>query len=600
MDKTTVYLKKVLALLLIFVTGLFLNDFLDYYYIIPFCFLSLSFLFSRITGEKPKYLFGLDYANNFLINKGGYWLLLKWVLILFGLLYDLAAMTLDGVFHSYMLFIDTILLIKIILYRIAYAILWFLKLFSPPIILIFKTFFHYLIKWPWWIYKLVFLNTGVSINRNFLFVSFRGSFFSLFIFFIFSGTAIILDIQALIFLGIVLATLPLAWASGVISCIRENNLSEETFEKTRICFNSGTDTLRVFILYLSYVLIITLLEISFNLPGWIPAVGYSLLGISLNINTLLTIVLLFLCVILLFANMMLPAHIIKTNNINANFNESISFLGVIGRKFLRFLVSLIPASFFSVILMIIPAIVISIAIFLTISLRNNILDTRIEILEEKMLLSNKDAHSQIKKNIKLLHFYKHFPKNILNEFAGIKELSSRSEKLNNELIRIQGTIINMQKEFTYLDDSLKNRAGILHSSPSFSGSSPEIPEIETLIENNKKKYDLWKETQTNLISEIETEISFSRNLLFQLPLVFLLTAIWASLFLGIVFSVLISYLSNVFYELYSFREDNKTSFFMQTVKELNNKDNNQPLLGFTLLGLCAILILFLLSVTSWF
>ena len=92
------------------------------------------------------------------------------------------------------------------------------------------------------------------------------------------------------------------------------------------------------------------------------------------------------------------------------------------------------------------------------------------------------------------------------------------------------------------------------------------------------------------MADIRSEISFSKIIIYQLPVVFLFTALWFSLFGGIVLAVLISYLGNVFYDLYNIQEDGKASFFAQTARELNKKDKNQPLLGFTLLALIVILL----------
>ena len=599
MDKTPVYIKKILSLILIIVTGLFLSNFLNYYIIIPFCFFSLAFLFYRITGEKPNYLFGLESADNFLQKKGGFWLLFKWILILLGLLYDIIAMTLNGVFYLFLLFIDLLLLIKTILYWIVHGVLWFLKLFIPPLIFIYKIIIHYIIKWPWWIYKLTFRNTGISINRNFYFVSFRGSFFSLLIFFVFHGSALIANIRALSFLGVVLASLPLAWASGAISCMREKKLSEESFSKAKICFGGGTDTIRVFILYLSFVMIFLLTEISLNLLGWIPSIGFSLLGIAINVNTLITIFLLFLFVLLLFANMMLPAYIIKTKNIHTSFRESIFFLGIIGKKFLRYIASIVPAAFFSAVLMLIPAIVISIAIFLTISLRDVILDARIGILKERMIVSKNDDLTQINKNIKLLQFYKTFPQNTFKEFAGIKQHAAHINQLKNDLFKAEENIKKIEG-ITLLNDSLRKKAEILSSSPVNSETLNEIEEIELKIQHNSSEYKSWMHVNTSHLQQIKSDISFSETIIYQLPVVLLLTAIWTSLFLGIILSVLISYLSNVFYELYNFREDGKVSYFVRTIRGINIKDNNQPLLGFTLLILCIVLIILFLPAYNWF
>jgi len=81
---------------------------------------------------------------------------------------------------------------------------------------------------------------------------------------------------------------------------------------------------------------------------------------------------------------------------------------------------------------------------------------------------------------------------------------------------------------------------------------------------------------------MKIDISDKKGFMYQLPLVFLLTIIWAAFFLGLILAFPISYFGNVYFELYNLKEDDKPTYFSQLLTEINSHNRNQPLLGFTL------------------
>ena len=125
-------------------------------------FLVLSFLHFKITGIKPKYLYGMKKADDHLNRKGGFWLLFKWIFSLFGFTYDLVVWSVNGIYALFLIIIDILLLVKTIVFWIIHAIIWFLRLFVPPIVFLYKMFIYYLVRWPWKIYKLTFRNISIS------------------------------------------------------------------------------------------------------------------------------------------------------------------------------------------------------------------------------------------------------------------------------------------------------------------------------------------------------------------------------------------------------------------------------------------------------
>jgi len=595
MNKASLYIRKILALMVVSIAGIAAAEFFKWEYVLPPAFLIFSLLITRITEEKPAYLFSLNASDKFLTEKGRWWLLFKWVMNLSGLIYDLIALTLNGVYQTFIIFVDILYLVKFILFFIVDTLLRFLKLFLPPLYLLYRSIIHYMIKWPWWIYQLAFRNTGISINRNFYNVSYRGAFLAVLIILVFYGTGLILGIPALGILGVIFSSLPVIWIFGSIAHMRHNGLSETGLEQTLPARNSGVRSMKILLYYLTLVLVFLVIESILNLTGWIPSIGFTLLGIALNSNSLLSLLLLFLIVILLFAHLMLPAHVVVHRQKSMRFSECVFFLGIIGKKFLRYVFSLIPASVFSSFLILIPGAIVALCMLFTVTLRNNILDTRINSLKEKASISQSAEKPMISKNIRLLTMYKSYPQNMIKEFSGIRELTIRSRLLNKNLQKALETSLLMEKEYLSVTDSLKKAIEI--TNPVNSLQKIETEKIQSILNTKKAGFDSWKSLQNEQIAEIKAEINLTRTLLVQLPVVFLLTAIWLALLGGIILTVLLSYLANLFYDLFVFREDGRVTHFTHTVREIQRKDNKQPLLGFTLISLIIVIagIIFILT-----
>jgi hypothetical protein len=212
MDKASLYIQKLIVLVLVFSAGSFLFPFVKAFYLLPAMFFTLSFLVSRITGQKPDYLFGLSRSDESLNRKAGFRVLLKWIVILIGLIYDIVAWTLFGVYILFTIILDIILLIKTVFYWIIHAIIWFLKLFVPPLVFIYKMILYYLFRWNWWIYKISFNNIRKSINRNFYFISLMGAVLMLLVILLFYGVGLLMGFPEMAIIGAVFLSCP---CSGV-------------------------------------------------------------------------------------------------------------------------------------------------------------------------------------------------------------------------------------------------------------------------------------------------------------------------------------------------------------------------------------------------
>ena len=593
MDKVSLYIQKLIVLILVAAAGIILSSSVNSYILVPSLFFALALLSSRISGKKPEYLYGYLKSDEFLNKKAGFWVLFKWILVLFGFIYDLVIWTLYGGYILITIVLDSILLIKDIIYWIIHSIIWFLRLFVHPIVLLFKLIIHYIFLWTWWVYKLCFDSIRKSINLNFYFISLQGGVLMLFLIFLFYGMGILMAIPQIFVVGAVFSVLPLVWSYGEISSLRLRKSESENYQKNRKNFQSGFDAVRAVLSYFIIFLILVLVELFFNLLGWIPQIGFSFMGLALNINTLASLLLIFVFVMLLFAKLILPPHVVYNKNYSVGLNGSITFLDVVGRRFLRYFLSGLPSMVFGVFVTVIPAIIVILSIVITLNIKNSILDTRISFLNQRMTVLEGIEKYKTRKELDRAIFYKAFPQNLVSEFSGLKSLNASKENSNANILQGEKEIENISLEFSEGIDSLNKRIDAIMSRPmADSASSIELVRLEALKKSRIAAFSKWKEEGADNISKMKIDYSEKRSLMIQLPLVFLLTVVWASFFGGIVLAFLISYLGNVYFELYNFREDGKPIYLRQLLNEIHATDRNQPLLGFTLIVLIGLAIFF--------
>jgi hypothetical protein len=590
MDKASLYIQKLIVLVLVFSAGSFLFPFVKAFYLLPAMFFTLSFLVSRITGQKPDYLFGLSRSDESLNRKAGFRVLLKWIVILIGLIYDIVAWTLFGVYILFTIILDIILLIKTVFYWIIHAIIWFLKLFVPPLVFIYKMILYYLFRWNWWIYKISFNNIRKSINRNFYFISLMGAVLMLLVILLFYGVGLLMGFPEMAIIGAVFSVLPLLWSYGEISSLRLRNAEGDSYPRVRNHFQSGFDAIKAILGYFVIFLVLAVVELLFNILGWIPQLGFSFMGLALNINTLASLILLFVFVILIFSKLILPPHVVYNKDFAPDLNGSLNFLEVIGKRFLRYLVSTVSAGFFGIIIILIPGLIVFLSVVITLNVKNSILDARINILNQRAGVLEDLEKYKTNKDKERIAYYKEFPQNIIWDFAGLKSLNRNINNLKENILQGENEINKIDLEFSANIDSLDRKIALINSRPMADrASSAELAILEATKHSKLDSFSRWKQDRDYAIGKMKINLADQKGLMIQLPLVFLFTILWAAFFSGLVLAFLISYLGNVYFELYNFKEDGKPVYFQQIITELKTADRNQPLLGFTLIVIIVLL-----------
>ena len=120
------------------------------------------------------------------------------------------------------------------------------------------------------------------------------------------------------------------------------------------------------------------------------------------------------------------------------------------------------------------------------------------------------------------------------------------------------------------------------------------PDLVTMLISDKKSiedgYVEWENNHNEDKEMMQIDLKEQRSARAQMPILYFFIGILFAVFGGIVLAVFIAYVGNVVFELYNMREDDKPTYWSQTIDELKATDGNQPLLGFTFLAIIGILI----------
>lgn len=586
MEKLSFYLKKTIALFLISFICFYLLRFIPWYFIVPAALLLYAFVYHQFTNEKPSYLFDLKASDQFINKKNGFYVFLKPLLLLVGLIYDLFAWIIWSIYLIFLLVIDTVALIRDIFYWISRAIIWFFKQFVPPVVIIFRFIIHYLVRWPWWIYMLSFQNFNNSFKRTSYFIALWGSVFGLFIVFLFYFLGVIARENGLVWVGVVLAILPVSWSFGEIAFVRQNGLLKAGYPHVRIRFHNGFETLRAILVYILIFLIIFLIQIALYLLGWLPKAGLSLLGISINFNTAISFIMIVISFIIIYAGAILPVYQLDQENNIWSLKTYLDQLSVIFSRFLRFSVSVVPAAFFGFLVLLIPTVMLVLSVYLTQRIKNSVLQTKIEQLEEKKQNSRESlAVYRIDRSLQNIQKYLNYPWIIYQEIEASPGYRQQIDVVESKVSRLKEEFKAYEKEEHENIDAINSAIANINE---IDDQLLRSEQLDKLNEDRQFAQDYYASKKNTIESDMqmaETNLEFLKSYQQNFYISFFLTGLWIAIFGGLVLAFLVSYLGNFYYDLYHFYEDGKPTVLRQWVTYYRGKNPNQPLLGFTLLVL---------------
>ena len=565
--------------------------------ILPLLILTFSVLHSRITGEKPPHLFAFYRTENY-FKKGGLRDLIRIFVTLFGFVYDTIIWTVWGIYLVFILFVDLLDLVKTLFYWIIHAILWILRQYIPFLIFLYKIFIHYIIRWCWWLYQIAYFNIRYTFNKNCYRVALWGTLQATIIIFVFYFLqTILIDIPGITFIGFIIALLPITWSFGEIATIRTQKLENEPFRTVKNKYQNGIESVRSILFYLTLFVVLILAQLGFNLLGWIPESGVVIAGFIFNINTFISLLLLFICILNILGVIIVPSYRLFTPFSELKLSHTMDLLKTIARKFLQYLVISLPQAFFAIIISIIPFLVILLAGYITYNLKNGITDLKINQLKTDQAASDNRVMAYfIGKRVEHLEYLKLFPTNIAQEMNHRKnlntELSLAQEDLRSEQEELLKTTEEYQNRITRLQADMEQLKNLNRPEFQIEAMNTQIVQLQEKLRGNQVSKQLD-------IDKLQIDIDFLEMRKNQLPLLFLFVGLWLAIFGGFVLAFITAYFGNVYHQVYIFRNNNEKSEWMKIIDQIRAKDSKQPLLGSSLFIVTLVVIYVLIVNIKW-
>tara|TARA_B100001758_G_scaffold246633_1_gene262215 strand:+ start:14378 stop:16921 length:2544 start_codon:yes stop_codon:yes gene_type:complete len=358
-------------------------------------FATLGFLFSKHREEEPSYLISLDRVKG-LKNA---WTLLLLIIAPLIFIYNVFvwsayAFVVVANFIAYLIKSIYDLLVKYIFIPIwsvfkwiFNAIIWvFWNIIWIPIKIIFKSLYHYCILWTWDLYKTSFFAINGTYDKNRLRVTFMGAFYALAIIGFSIYLSILFNFLALAMIGLIVATLPTLKAFGTATSMLHHSDNREHSTHGKKAMKTGLNYI------IGAIIAIVVIELML-LFSWIPDLGLVFLGIAVNTNVFLSAIVILSLIVLLFAGAIIPNHLLYNDESISMKDSARNYLLVIRDKGLQLLLSLIPGSLWTALVLILPAALIYLSISTSESFKKSTLSLRADQIVEDIADVNKEVNA---------------------------------------------------------------------------------------------------------------------------------------------------------------------------------------------------------------
>ncbi len=588
MEKAYLFLQKLIVLVINTLIFFTLEKYIPFYFSIPVLLMILGIIISHITEDVPKELYNFSRSEKF-FSKGGLRDLIRIPVVFFAFLHNLIVWVFWGIYQIFFMITEIIQFFKQLVFYIAYGIIWFFKLFVPFWKIAFNLFVYYLIKWPWWIYRYSFQAIKKSFNWNILRISLTGSFIALVLIHLFYFLEVTLSINQLLFIGVILAILPVTWAFAEIASIRGQKLLYVPFSEVRQKLRNGLESVRGLLFFITLFIVLLLIQTGLNILGWLPQNGIILAGVSLNLSLLINIVLIILAFIIVFSIFILPTYRLYNEFNETSFNSIYNLLKHIVKRIFQYLIGFIPASFFAVITIIPISFLIGLAFLLTFQIKQNIVQVKIDKLEsEQSLTSDLVTSYKIGKDINRLKQVGLFPKQFFQDIQHRSLLQREINHYNKNEEELKIELASQQAKYNTKIDDLTNKIEAENKKEIIN-----LTRLETLSQERaltKKRYDEYENKINNEIAFLDIDIEYARLKYRQQPIIFYLAGFILVIALSFISAFLLAYFGNFFYKAFLFKNDNTQAEWKTFISNEHYFNKNQPLLS-TSLNILTLLII---------
>jgi hypothetical protein len=245
--------------------------------------------------------------------------------------------------------------------------------------------------------------------------------------------------------------------------------------------------------------------------------------------------------------------------------------------------------------MVIPAAIVGLGLYFSVEIKNDILDRKIETYQETTTTGlTKPEQYHLQKKIDRLEYYKDFPVNIFTE-------SFSRSYIDQQVSLTERQIQNGNEEFADLKSTYSRQVEQVNQriEEARGLEDPEVREqqmevLDAQKEKLDKTFQSGKERVQLAITKRKMDKDYLQNRKKQIPFALFFMVLWISVFGGAVFAFSVAYFGNVFYVLYQFHENDQPTYWTRTLEEIKAKDGKQPLLGFSLMVIVAVVVAIIL------
>jgi hypothetical protein len=581
MSKAYLFLRKLITLCINVLILLIVSRYpIPFYYSLPVLILIFSLISSRILGESPKELYNFKRSETY-FARGGLRDLLRIPVVLFAFLHDMIVWELWGIYQLLQMLVDCVYFLKELVFWILHCIIWFLKQLLPFWRVLSKVVVFYLIKWPWWIYRYGFKSLKKTYNWNIIRISFPGSLLALIIVQFFYFLDVSLNISGLLYIGVILAILPIAWVFGEIASVRGQKLLKENFSTIKLRFGNGMETVRGVLFFLTFLVVLLLAEAGLDLLGWLPQNGIIFLGIGLNLSFIINILVIFLALLVVLGSLVLPSYRLYNEFSETRMKDVLGLFNYIVKRLLQIIAGFIPASFFAVISAVLPALLLVISLSLTLKLKDNIIDIKKDkVLNEQLKEEDPLKKHKLDKQLENLNYIRQFPQLLITEMQNRDAINREIEYSKRELQGLKEELAGFKNSVNLQITDLEKQ--IAEEKQKAAINETRVEELKNKSEQLKRQLELDSKSKTGDITQTTMDIEFAQHKFRQIPFVFYLSGLFAAITSSLIFVFIFGYFGNFFYAAFVCRNDGTPAQWKEFIKEEQRLDNKHPLLSTSL------------------
>ena len=342
-------------------------------------FAVLGLLFQSYRDDKPAWL--LDFKA-FSAKLKGYWTPLFLLVAPLAFAYNTVATAVYAVMVLFEWMIAFVRwLLGIVLWIWNKGFMWYWRnVIVVPVVLIAKVVWHYLIVWPWRIYKTVYHTIRDSFSREGMRIGWWTTTLVASLVGIGYWLASWFEMDLFLFLGILLAEVPYLWGMGVLASMKDTG--DVQGKKRADHHGVGIASAKTGMKYVGAAAAVLLVIYLVAYSGAIPAAGYPLMGLLINAAHAAGILGIGVCLVLFLSLAVLPTYILDKHD-NGPLDEMLTLIRMGRDNVLKVLLAGLPVSLFSVFVGLVPVAVVGCAFFGVTALKEKALGNMAGVVAEE-------------------------------------------------------------------------------------------------------------------------------------------------------------------------------------------------------------------------